>query len=346
MQRSSPLVTNPPMKRGLILAILLYFPAFAMADIPLITEINLPDGTKAPLNAVVKHFIKVINKQKNNLANSQDYEIGQYFKEYHRALFQSNPDIRGELPNSIYQNLIPRYYSLALGAGDQDYFDRFNYLLFQAEKIGVDMKEEFQQMKDQLLLLGMTYRLRDRDVSAYNIDNLIRLLNDKEKGFDLILTSLDFYQFNIQYSTEPETMGYRFSELFEYLFRRYPLDSEREHKILSMALSINDPKIMPWYRKAKVDLNFPLYQNSSIFCYYTLVNLQRHIEMPNFFTKQQVFDGIKIFLRFGANFEAICGRGSLRDNLSELQSKGEKYKTLINDLLKLEREVLPISEMP
>ncbi|MEC9282487.1 MAG: hypothetical protein VX642_07230 [Bdellovibrionota bacterium] len=332
------------MKRGLILSILLMFPAFALADVALFTEVKLPDGSKAPLNSVIKHFIKVVNSNKEDLNQSRDFEIGQYFKEYHRALFKSNPDIQGELPNSIYQDLIPRFYSLAVGAGDDDYFSRFNFILYQAEKIGVDMKAEFSQMRDQLLLLGMTYRLRNEDVSAYNISNLIQLLDDKTKGFDLIVASLDFYQFNIQYAERPEEMGYRFSELFELLLRKYSLNLDREHKILSMALSINDSKIMPWYRKAKVDLNFPLYQSNSIFCYYTLVNLQRHLEMPEFFTKEQIFHGIKIFLSFGASFDALCSRGSLRDNLSELKTK---YKTpLIEELLRLETEVLPISEMP
>jgi len=345
LQRSHPLVTKSNMKRGLILSILLLFPVFASADISLISEINLPDGSKAPLDNVIKHFIKVVNKNKESLNKSKDFEIGQYFKEYHRALFQSNPDIQGELPNSIYKELIPRYYNLAVGAGDEDYFSRFNFLLYQAEKLGVDILPEFHDMKDHLLLSGMTFRLRVEDVSAYNINNLIQLLSDKEKGFDLIIASLDYYQFNIQYAKNPEEMGYRFSELFQFLLRKYSLDIEREHKILSMSLSVNDPKIMPWYRKAKVDLNFPLYKSTSIFCYYTLVSLQRHIEMPYFFTKEQVFEGIKIFLSFGANFEALCVRGSLRENLIEAQAKDKAYAPLIDEVFRLETEVLPIFEM-
>lgn len=323
------------MRFFLVAFLLSLWPHYGQAQLPLYTPLQLPDGSRATLNFAIEQLFAATNRFKPDIDEGSDFQAGRFFDEYHRALNQSNPELRGELAASIYPRLIKNFYAYAMEQASENFLARFDFLIHQASKNSSPLPPDLGSLRDQLLLRGIVFELRRVKISAFNIHYWLRQLSDPDLGFSLLLSVLDFYQFQLSFEQDTAEMGYRFQGLLGLLLRDFPWNRSRESQFLQMLASIHDPSVLQWYSQARISLNRSLYQGRSIFCFYTHTQLNKHINQPDLFPQELLLARIAQFLTFGASWDAECESSSLRSELIIWSTHYPKYHDLVQKLLHL-----------
>ena len=316
---------------------LLSLPASAEL-LPLFTEINLPDGRKENLQVAVDQIRELAFQFSDAINQGEHFAVNNLIEEYQKTLVQLNPEIAGNLPSSIYKGVLEQSHSFIISRATKSYRDTFLFLIYHAENWGAELPQELPKWNDDIIVHSVSFEAETLKFTAYNIDKEIHQLHDKNRAFDVILNILHVYQFRYYYVDDKLSLGNKFSQLLKDLTYNYSLDKDRENKILQLSYTMKDPKILAWYKTAKIQLNVPLQRGPSLFCFNTLGMLSQYKDDSSSITKENIKDRVRQFLNFGASFKASCGTQRLDTQLIDLKNQHRSLEIIIEELLSLSED--------